>query len=55
MTALYLPPPIQMRTLSQTLAQTLPYLAEQAFRAVGTLIGAASIVLTMIAFFGAAS
>ncbi|WP_319568347.1 hypothetical protein [Cohaesibacter marisflavi] len=55
MTALYLPPSIQTRTPSQTLAQTLPYLVEQAFRAVGTLIGTASIVLITIAFFGATS
>lgn len=51
MTALYLPPSVQTRTLSQTLA----YLAEQAFRAVGIFIGAAGIVLTMVALFGAAS
>ena len=51
MTALYLPPPVQ----TQTTPQTLAYLAEQAFRAAGTAIGAVSIVLTMIAFFGAVS
>ena len=51
MTALYLPPPVQTRTPSQTLA----YLAERAFRAVGIVIGTVSTALTMIAFFGATS
>ena len=51
MTALYLPPPVQTRTTSQT----FPYLAGQTFRAVGSAAGTAMIVLTMIAFFGAVS
>nr|WP_319513717.1 hypothetical protein [uncultured Cohaesibacter sp.] len=51
MTALYLPPSVQTRTLFQTLAS----LAEQTFRAVGIFIGTAGIVLTMAALFGAAS
>nr|WP_321482826.1 hypothetical protein [uncultured Cohaesibacter sp.] len=53
MTALYIPPPVQTRT--QSPSQLLRYFTGQALRAVGTAIGTVSIILTMIAFFGAGS